>query len=97
VDLPQFRAINAITLATHDMARAVRFYRALGLPLVSGGEAAAFTSFAVGDGRLNLIAAPRGIRWGWWGRVIVYVDDVDRLHDRACAAGLSPEAPPRDA
>src|SRR3712207_5527469 len=28
----------SITLATHDMARAVRFYRALGLPLNYGGE-----------------------------------------------------------
>ena len=31
--------ISAITLATHDMARAVRFYRALGLEVAYGGEA----------------------------------------------------------
>jgi uncharacterized glyoxalase superfamily protein PhnB len=29
--------------------------------------------------------------------VIVHVDDVDALHARARAAGLRPEAPPRDA
>ena len=97
MDRSRFRSISAVTLATHDMARAVRFYRALGLDLVSGGEAAAFTSFAVGDGHLNLIAAPPEARWGWWGRVIVHVDDVDALHARARAAGLAPEAPPRDA
>jgi catechol 2,3-dioxygenase-like lactoylglutathione lyase family enzyme len=97
VDRPRFRAISAVTLATHDMARAVRFYRALGFGLLSGGEAAAFTSFAVGDGHLNLIAAPPAVRWGWWGRVILHVDDVDRLHAWACAAGLTPEAPPRHA
>jgi len=97
VDLPQFRAINAITLATHDMARAVRFYRALGLPLVSGGETAAFTSFAVGGDHLNLIAAPRDARWGWWGRVIIHVDDVDALHARAVLAGFAPHGTPRDA
>jgi len=37
--------ISAVTLATHDMKRAVRFYRLLGLPLVHGGEEAGFTSF----------------------------------------------------
>jgi catechol 2,3-dioxygenase-like lactoylglutathione lyase family enzyme len=40
--------LSAITLATHDMCRAVRFYQALGFELLFGGEAAAFTSFRVG-------------------------------------------------
>ena len=95
--VPGFRAISAVTLATRDMARAVGFYQALGFERVSGGEAAAFTSFAVGDGYLNLIAAPEAPPWRWWGRVIIHVDDVDRVHARARAAGLAPEAPPRDA
>jgi catechol 2,3-dioxygenase-like lactoylglutathione lyase family enzyme len=97
VDRPHFRAISAITLATRDMVEAVRFYRALGFVLKSGGETADFTSFAVGDGYLNLIAAPPDTRWSWWGRVIIHVDDVDRLHARAVAAGFGPHAPPRDA
>jgi catechol 2,3-dioxygenase-like lactoylglutathione lyase family enzyme len=92
----RLRSISAVTLATHDMGRAVRFYCALGFQPVSGGETAGFTSFAVGAGYLNLIAAPPAARWGWWGRVIVHVDDVDALHTRARAAGLRPEAP-RDA
>jgi catechol 2,3-dioxygenase-like lactoylglutathione lyase family enzyme len=90
-------SISAVTLATHDMARAVRFYRALGLPLRHGGEATAFTSFAVGPGYLNLTVAPPDRRWAWWGRVIIYVEDVDALHGRATASGLVPQAPPRDA
>jgi catechol 2,3-dioxygenase-like lactoylglutathione lyase family enzyme len=68
--------ISAVTLATHDMGRAVRFYRALGLELHHGGETASFTSFALGRGYLNLIAAEPGHAWGWWGRVILYVGDV---------------------
>src|ERR1051325_10892739 len=32
--------ISAITLATHDMARAVRFYHALGFEILYGGIAA---------------------------------------------------------
>ena len=37
-----------------DMARAVRFYEALGFSKAYGGETAAFTSFRVGKGSLNL-------------------------------------------
>jgi hypothetical protein len=37
--------ISAITLATHDMARAVAFYEALGFVLKFGGPAASFTAF----------------------------------------------------
>lgn len=91
------QSISAITLATHDMRRAVAFYRALGFELAFGGEAASFTSFHVGQGHLNLIAQPMERQWSWWGRAIFYDSDVDGLHARALAAGLSPQAPPRDA
>jgi len=50
--------LSAITLATHDMPRAVRFYRSLGFVLHFGGEAADFTSFAFGSSFLNLILQP---------------------------------------
>lgn len=90
-------AISAITLATHDMRRAVRFYISLGFDIRHGGEASSFTSFGVGTGYLNLIAQPDQVRWSWWGRVIFYVDDVDALYDRALAAGCQPSTAPRDA
>ena len=31
-------SISAVTFATHDMARAVAFYRMLGFEIVHGGE-----------------------------------------------------------
>jgi len=89
--------ISAITLATHDMARAVAFYRMLGFAVIHGGDEASFTSFRIGAQFLNLILQPAGRRWSWWGRVIFYDDDVDGLYERAVAAGFRPEAPPRDA
>lgn len=92
-----FTGISAITLATHDMRRAVGFYRLLELPLIRGGEDADFTSFAVGDNFLNLIAQPAERQWAWWGRLILYHADVDALHDRLVAAGATPQAAPRDA
>jgi catechol 2,3-dioxygenase-like lactoylglutathione lyase family enzyme len=76
-------SISAITLATHDMTRAVRFYRALGFEIIYGGDAAGFTSFRAGRGYLNLIAQPPKTQWSWWGRVIFYHSDVDALLRRS--------------
>ncbi len=90
-------SINAITLATHDMTRAVRFYTALGFEPVYGGEGAAFTSFRAGSGFLNLISQPVERQWMWWGRVIFHVSDVDALHARAVENGIQPDTMPRDA
>jgi catechol 2,3-dioxygenase-like lactoylglutathione lyase family enzyme len=69
-------AISAVTLGTHEMPRAVRFYRALGFEVLYSGEQSSFTSFRVGKSFLNLIAQPAERRWSWWGRVIFYVADV---------------------
>src|SRR4051794_40873385 len=53
---PTVEAISAVSLVTHDMARAVRFYQALGFTVRHGGEQASFTSLHAGTGYLNLIA-----------------------------------------
>ena len=53
--------------------------------------------YTQGTSYLNLIAQPAGRRWSWWGRVILYVADVDALYDRALAAGYQPATAPRDA
>jgi catechol 2,3-dioxygenase-like lactoylglutathione lyase family enzyme len=90
-------SISAITLATHDMPRAVRFYRSLGFEILHGGETEAFTSFRAGSGYLNLIAQGVDKQWSWWGRVIFYVADVDALYERARSAGWQPSTMPRDA
>jgi catechol 2,3-dioxygenase-like lactoylglutathione lyase family enzyme len=89
--------ISAVTLATHDMRRAVEFYRASGFQLIYGGENASFTSFRAGPNFLNLIAQPAERGWSWWGRVIFYESDVDGLYLRLLAAGFQPETAPRDA
>ena len=94
--LPTIESISAVTLATHDMARALRFYLALGFPLRYGGESAQFSSLAAGDACLNLIAESSRT-WSWWGRIIFYVSDVDALFARAIEQGLRPDAPPCDA
>lgn len=90
-------SISAITLATDDMARAVRFYTALGFERIYGGEDARFTSLRAGSGYLNLTAQSAERSRVWWGRVIFYVSDVDALHARAIESGFEPDTSPRDA
>ena len=88
--------ISAITLAVHDMARSVVFYRdRIGLPMLYGGEASGFTSFQVGAGYLNLIFTDKPL--AWWGRSIFYVDDVDEMHSKLVAKGISTDSEPADA
>ena len=89
-------SISAITLAVTDMARSVVFYRDhVGLDLLYGGERAAFTSFRIGQAFLNLIHQQE--KPAWWGRLILYVGDVDAHYQRLIGLGLEPSTEPADA
>lgn len=96
-DAPTIEGLSAVTLGTHDMARSVAFYRALGFEMIYGGPDAAFTSFAAGNAYLNVIAQPEEVQLSWWGRAIFYVSDVDAMFVRAVEAGLEPDTAPEDA
>jgi catechol 2,3-dioxygenase-like lactoylglutathione lyase family enzyme len=48
--------ISAVTLGTHEMPRAVRFYCALGFEVLRGNAQSSFTSFRAGMSYLNLVA-----------------------------------------
>ena len=84
--------ISAVTLAVRDMARAVRFYRKVGLEMSYGGENASFTSFRVGRDSLNLVLDPSR-EPGWWGRVILRVEGVDERYRQIKGSGLEPDEP----
>ncbi len=88
-------SISAITLATHDMARSLTFYRTLGFVLKHGGPDASFTSLRAGSGYLNLVKVSDVVSISWWGQTIFYVD-VDAQYARAVAAGLAPAFELRD-
>jgi len=76
----------------------VAFYRALGFHLLYGGHEAPFTSFRVGGGYLNLQLDTDGtLVSAVWGRVVLWVDDVDAMYQRAVTAGFHPDAAPADA
>ena len=92
---PRIESLSAVTVITRDMPRAVEFYDALGFRRRYGSADASFTSYHVGSGYLNVVLGtpPRDP----WGRVIIYVSDVDAMHRQACAAGYVPETAPADA
>jgi catechol 2,3-dioxygenase-like lactoylglutathione lyase family enzyme len=97
-DAGVIESINAVTLETADMPRAVRFYLAMGFTLRYGGEDATFTSFLFDNGQhLNIELHPGFVLSGVWGRVIFYVSDVDLLYQRLVDAGMKPTTEPRDA
>lgn len=90
-------SISAVTLMVSDMARSHAFYTSLGFGVRYGGAEDRFTSLRAGEQYLNLMLADAAGRYDGWGRVILYVDDVDAAYRSAVDAGLAPEAPPRDA
>lgn len=93
----RIESIDAVTLATGDMAASLAFYRALGMEIRYGGADARFTSLQSGACHVNLSAALVVSAAPFPGRVIFYVDDVDALYTKICAAGYVPETTPADA
>ncbi|WP_321786226.1 VOC family protein [Paraburkholderia sp. J94] len=101
----RIQSLSAVTLTVSDLARSLRFYEPLGFAHKAGPRIAGFASFVIGGGvggahggesYLNLLEGPHDAVAGW-GRVILYVADVDAFYNQAVAAGFSPEFAPQDA
>lgn len=91
-------ALSAITLVTHDMAASVAFYEVLDVPIAFGGADADFTTFVLAPEAFLNLQLDRSWRPGCgWGRFIVWVDDVDAVHDAFVTAGHVPTMAPSDA
>jgi catechol 2,3-dioxygenase-like lactoylglutathione lyase family enzyme len=92
-------SINAITLVTADMAASVAFYRVLDAEVVFGGPQNSFTTLKFNQEQfLNLQMDPTWTRPDRvWGRFILWVDDVDAMHDAFRSAGFTPTMAPSDA
>ena len=100
---PRIESLSAVTLSVGDIARSMRFYESLGFERRPGDAVPGFASYVLGDparpAYLNLLEAPGepNRAFGGWGRVILYVSDVDAFHARLVAAGIAPEFAPTDA
>ncbi len=97
--LPVYESISAVTLLVADMGASINFYSSLGLEVLFGGSAANFTTLRVGAGCLNLqvdelsAGAPRVP----WGRVVIWVGDVDAVYRQVVSCGWKTETVPEDA
>ena len=94
-DPTRIESISAVTLYTSDMARALRFYEALGMSRCYGDGNAPFSSFRAGSGYINIAFGQPPERQ--WGRAILYVADVDAMYARVLAAGYATMTTPADA
>jgi len=89
--------ISAITIKVNDMARPVHFYdKLLGLKVRYGGENAYFSSLQTLGAKDTILNLEKGHVTPAWGRIIFYVEDVDRFWDHLKEKEFSP-ARPRDA
>ena len=87
--------LNAITLTTGDMAGSYAFYVKLGFELNYGGSEAAFTSFKIGERAfLNLQGMPQFRDISPWGRIIIFVEDVDQFYQNVLERGFQTETRP---
>ena len=87
--------ISAVTMFVSEMDRAVDFYESLGFKVCYGGRGEPFTSFRAGSCYINLATGTPAS--SLWGRVIIYVSDVDAMYTRALDAGHIAETTPEDA
>eukprot|EP00127_Corallochytrium_limacisporum_P005005 Clim_evm1s197 gene=Clim_evmTU1s197 len=88
--------LSAVTMATTDMPRSVRFYESLGFKIKLGGPNSPFTSYWAGDSTYLNIANQKD-KPNWTGRIIIYVADVDQIYQQCLDSGLKPEFAPSDA
>jgi len=93
----QVESLSAITLATHDMTKALAFYEVLGFRTVWAAPDGSFATINAGRAWVNIFRAEPDAEWGAWGRFVLHVDDVDAFHERLIAAGYQPQMAPSDA
>jgi len=89
--------ISAITIKVSDMARSVHFYsKLLGMKILYGGENAHFSSLQTLGAKDTILNLERGHVPRDWGRMIFYVEDVDKFWAYLKEKEFNPDRP-RDA
>eukprot|EP00026_Physarum_polycephalum_P015793 Phypoly_transcript_16565.p1 GENE.Phypoly_transcript_16565~~Phypoly_transcript_16565.p1 ORF type:complete len:119 (+),score=3.89 Phypoly_transcript_16565:470-826(+) len=88
-------SLSAITLATKDMKASVAFYDLLNINKVY--ETPAFVSYCIAPGQFINLQLTESFTSKGWGRPIIYVSDVDQIHDILVKHGYKPSFAPKDA
>ena len=89
--------ISAITINVNDMAKSMHFYsKLMGMKILYGGENAHFSSLQTLGAKDTMLNLEKGHVTHDWGRIIFYVEDVDRFWAYLKEKEFNPERP-RDA
>jgi len=94
---------SALTLAAVNLTESVGFYQSLGLGISYDGESFVTLQYPLDVPQhqasiyINLFASPKYETDNRWGRVVIYVKDVDGMYDLVTSEGLVPEFAPRNA
>jgi catechol 2,3-dioxygenase-like lactoylglutathione lyase family enzyme len=86
--------ISAVTLQVTNMQASVQFYRnVLGMELIYGGEDSCFSSLRATQAESAILNLQTGHPETHWGRLILYVTDVDSFWRHLKQSGLKPASP----
>lgn len=86
--------ISAVTFRVTNMKASVRFYRdTLGMGLIYGGEDSYFSSLRAKDADSAILNLEQGDPGKEWGRLILYVADVDAFWAHLKEKGYDPAKP----
>ena len=86
--------VSAITFRVTNMQVSVQFYRdLLGMELIYGGEDSYFSSLRSSDADSAILNLEKGHPGSRWGRLILYVTDVDGFWTHLKENGFDPETP----
>jgi catechol 2,3-dioxygenase-like lactoylglutathione lyase family enzyme len=92
--IPRVEKVSAVTFQVTNMQVSVQFYRhVLGMDLIYGGEDSNFSSLRAGEAESAILNLEKGQPGGCWGRLILYVTDVDAFHDHLKENGFDPASP----
>jgi catechol 2,3-dioxygenase-like lactoylglutathione lyase family enzyme len=92
--IPRVEKLSAVTFQVTNMQVSVQFYRdVLGMELIYGGEDSNFSSLRAREAESAILNLEKGHPGGRWGRLILYVMDVDAFWTHLKQSGFDPARP----
>jgi catechol 2,3-dioxygenase-like lactoylglutathione lyase family enzyme len=92
--VPRVEKVSAVTFRVTNMRVSVEFYRdVLGMELIYGGEDSYFSSLRANEAESAILNLEKGHPGGRWGRLILYVTDVDAFWTHLKEKGFDPAKP----
>jgi catechol 2,3-dioxygenase-like lactoylglutathione lyase family enzyme len=92
--IPRVERVSAVTFQVRNMQVSVQFYRdVLGMELIYGGEDSYFSSLRAKEAESAILNLEKGDPGKHWGRLILYVTDVDAFWGHLKESGFDPPRP----